>query len=66
MSVSPAACFLSYLMMLKAIVRLVLDRNDQQASIFLQQKLKGIQNPAKRAELIYGILPFVYELCLNR
>lgn len=44
--------------------RIVLD-NDQQASIFLQQKLK-ISNTEQRASIISGIVGKSYELMINR
>lgn len=44
--------------------RIVLD-NDQQASIFLQQKLK-LSNTDQRASIISGIVEKSYELMINR
>ncbi|CAD6588377.1 MAG: hypothetical protein CYPHOPRED_004374, partial [Cyphobasidiales sp. Tagirdzhanova-0007] len=49
-----------------SIIRLILDRNDQQASIFLQQKLKSCPDPVKRSQIIDSTLPYAFDLITNR
>lgn len=51
---------------LQSIVRLILERNDQQASIFLQQKLKSCSDPVRRAHIIDSLLPQAFDLITNR
>ena len=66
----PSACyklnFCPGLLHRQAIVRLILDRNDQQASIFLQQKLKNCNDATRRSHIIDSILPYAFDLITNR
>lgn len=55
-----------YWQTVQSILRQIIDKNDQQASIFLQQKLKNCQDPISRSQLINGIVPRTLDLVTNR